>query len=65
MFDSSHGSFPWLARIGYLSTVSPSSAVPSIKAFREGLAQLGYLDGQNIAVEYRYAEGKLGFSEAG
>jgi len=39
--------------------------VPSIKAFREGLAQLVYLDGQNIAVEYRYAEGKLGFSEAG
>jgi putative ABC transport system substrate-binding protein len=48
-----------VARIGYLSTVSPSSGAPSTKAFREGLAQLGYIEEQNIRVEKRYAEGKL------
>jgi putative ABC transport system substrate-binding protein len=48
-----------IPRAGYLSTVSPSAAAPSAKAFREGLALLGYIEGQNIAIEYRYAEGKL------
>jgi putative ABC transport system substrate-binding protein len=45
-------------RIGYLSpaSVSPSSAW--IEAFRQGLRELGYVEGQNIAIEYRWAEGK-------
>src|SRR5262249_6088409 len=43
--------------IGYLSTASAAVASPSIEAFREGLRQLGYVEGQNIVIERRHAEG--------
>jgi putative tryptophan/tyrosine transport system substrate-binding protein len=46
-------------RIGYLSVLSPASDSARIEAFRQGLRQAGYTDGQNIAIESRYAEGKL------
>jgi putative tryptophan/tyrosine transport system substrate-binding protein len=46
-------------RIGYLSSDSPSTTAHLIKAFRGGLGQLGYVEGQNITIEYRYAEGKI------
>jgi putative ABC transport system substrate-binding protein len=36
-----------------------SSAGPILDSFRQGLRELGYLDGKNIIIEYRYAEGKL------
>ncbi len=48
------------ARIGWLSTGSPASHSNLLAAFREGLQQLGYLEGQNVAIEYRWAEGRLG-----
>jgi putative ABC transport system substrate-binding protein len=48
-------------RIGYLTAGSLSSSTTSarIEAFRQGLRELGYLEGKNIVIEYRYAEGKL------
>ncbi|OGQ82251.1 MAG: hypothetical protein A3F90_10150 [Deltaproteobacteria bacterium RIFCSPLOWO2_12_FULL_60_19] len=46
-------------RVGYLSVLSPSSDSARIEAFRQGMRDLGYLEGQNMAIEYRYAEGKL------
>jgi putative tryptophan/tyrosine transport system substrate-binding protein len=45
--------------IGYLSGGSASAAAPRVDAFRQGLRELGYTDGQNIGVEYRYADGNL------
>src|ERR1044071_7298707 len=49
-----------LPRIGYLSTNGdPSRRPPFVEAFRQGLRELGYVEGKNILVEYRYAEGKL------
>jgi ABC-type uncharacterized transport system substrate-binding protein len=45
-------------RIGALRIGSVSSA-PTIEAFRQGLRDLGYIEGKNIIIEYRYAEGKL------
>jgi putative ABC transport system substrate-binding protein len=45
-------------RIGYLTLGSISSSSPRREAFREGLRNLGYVEGQNIIVEYRYADGK-------
>ena len=46
-------------RIGYLTGTSLSAAAPRTEAFRQGLRELGYVEGKNIVVEYRYAEGKL------
>jgi putative ABC transport system substrate-binding protein len=47
------------ARIGYLGQNSPSApSMPALlRSFREGLGSLGYLEGQNLAIEYRWAEG--------
>ena len=46
-------------RIGYLSAVSPSAESSRLDAFRQGLRDLGYVDGKNIVIESRFAEGKL------
>jgi putative tryptophan/tyrosine transport system substrate-binding protein len=47
-----------IPRIGYLGGGSPSSYPARIEAFRQGLRELGYVEGKNIVVEYQYAEGK-------
>jgi putative tryptophan/tyrosine transport system substrate-binding protein len=44
-------------RIGLLSPFSPSDAAPFHQAFRLGLRDLGWVEGKNISIEYRYAEG--------
>ena len=46
-------------RIGYLSALSPSAESSRLDGFRQGLLDLGYVDGKNIVIESRYAEGKL------
>jgi len=48
-----------MARIGWLSTGSTTSHGPLLEGFREGLRELGYMEGRNIAIEYRWAEGRL------
>lgn len=45
--------------IGYLSGGSAPAAAPRVDAFRQGLRELGYTEGQNIGIEYRYADGNL------
>ena len=45
-------------RIGFLFTASPAAFRSRIDAFRQGLQDLGYIEGRNIVTEYRYAEGK-------
>jgi putative tryptophan/tyrosine transport system substrate-binding protein len=45
--------------IGFLSAVSPSTISARIEAFKHGLRELGYVEGKNIIIEWRYAEGKL------
>lgn len=45
-------------RIGVLVTSSPSPRSARIAAFRQGLRECGYIEGKDILVEYRYAEGK-------
>jgi len=44
--------------IGYLSSSSPSSTRETVGAFRQGLRDLGYIEGQNIVFEYRWGEGR-------
>ena len=46
-------------RMGYLNASSPSTNPARIEAFRRGLRELGYVEGKNIVIEYRSAEGKL------
>jgi putative ABC transport system substrate-binding protein len=46
-------------RIGYLIGVPPSPYAARTEAFRQSLRELGYVEGKNIVIEYRYAEGKL------
>jgi putative ABC transport system substrate-binding protein len=46
-------------QIGFLGAASPSTVSARVEAFRQGLREIGYVEGQNIAVEYRFAEGKL------
>ena len=46
--------------IGVLSPLSAAMAARNMEALRQGLRDLGYLEGRNIAIEFRYAEGNLG-----
>lgn len=46
--------------IGILSGVSPGPYAPFVTAFRQGLSDTGYVEGQNVAIEHRYAEGSYG-----
>ena len=46
-------------RIGYLTGATASGMRHRTDAFRQGLSQLGYVEGKNIAIEWRYAEGKF------
>jgi len=46
-------------RIGYLSATSGPTNAGRFEAFRQGLRELGYVEGKNIFVEWRFAEGKL------
>jgi putative ABC transport system substrate-binding protein len=46
-------------RIGYLTGATPDGQSARIEAFRQGLRELGYVEGKNIVIEYRYAEEKL------
>lgn len=46
-------------RIGYLSALSAAAESPRLSGFRQGLRELGYVDGKNIVIEPRFAEGKI------
>ena len=50
---------PGLPVIGYLSSRSAEAETPNRTPFLEGLKQAGFIVGQNVAIEYRYAEGRL------
>ena len=45
-------------RIGYLSAASHSAIAARVEAFRQGLRELGYVEGKNIFIEWRFAQGK-------
>ena len=48
-----------VSRIGYLSAVDAATDSARSEAIRLALRELGHIEGQNIAIEYRYAEGKV------
>src|SRR5262245_30524962 len=47
-------------RIAFLGPRTPSETVRFLDAFRQGLSDLGWVEGKNITIEYRFAEGKVG-----
>jgi putative ABC transport system substrate-binding protein len=44
--------------IGFLHSASPGAFAPLVAAFRESLSQAGYVEGHNVTIEYRWAEGR-------
>ena len=49
---------PAMPVIGFMSTRSPGDSTDLVAAFRKGLSDTGYTEGQNVAIEYRWAEGQ-------
>jgi putative ABC transport system substrate-binding protein len=49
---------PALPVIGFLGSESSATWVQFVAAFREGLSQTGYVEGRNLAIEYRWANGQ-------
>jgi len=44
--------------IGFLNLESPDGYIERLRAFRQGLKEIGFVEGQNVAIEYRWAEGR-------
>jgi putative tryptophan/tyrosine transport system substrate-binding protein len=51
---------PAMPAIGFLGSASPQSYTHVVTAFRQGLKQAGYIEGQNIAIEFRWAQNEMG-----
>jgi putative tryptophan/tyrosine transport system substrate-binding protein len=48
---------PTIPVIGFLDARSPDGMTERLRGFRQGLKDTGYVDGENVAIEYRWAEG--------
>jgi putative ABC transport system substrate-binding protein len=56
---AAHGQKPGVPRVGIVWIASQSDVAPFNEAFRQGLRELGYVEGETIAIEARFAEGKV------
>jgi len=64
---AAHAQQPAMPVVGFLSAASSAAWAPFVAGFLKGLHEVGFIDGQNIRIEYRWAEGRLdrlpGFAE--
>ena len=51
---------PAMPVVGFLSGRSPADSVAEIRGFHRGLAEAGFIEGENVAIEFRWAEGRYG-----
>jgi putative ABC transport system substrate-binding protein len=49
---------PAMPVVGIINAGSPETSVSRVTAFRQGLGELGYVEGQNVTIDYRWAEGR-------
>ena len=51
---------PSVPLVGFLCTQSPNGFAPYVAAFLQGLQEIGFVEGNNVTIEYRWAEGDYG-----
>src|SRR5262245_1421249 len=59
-----HGQQPTMPVVRFVNGVSPCSYAHHVAALRQGLSDAGYIEGQNVAIEYRWAKGEFGLLPA-
>src|SRR6516162_10120658 len=56
---AAHAQQPRMPMIGFLSSQSPETVLEPLRGFRQGLKEFGYVEGENVAIDYRFAQNQV------